>query len=401
MRFINKNFLISYLNKEYRHYAVYINLSYWWNFGALSFVMLAVQIVTGIFLAMNYIPSFDLAFLSCEHIMRDVNFGWLIRYIHANGASFFFLLVYCHIGRGLYFGSYIKPKDIVWVIGVAIFLLMIITAFLGYVLPWGQMSFWAATVITNLFTAVPVFGQEIVVWLWGGYSVDHATLNRFFSLHYLLPFIIVFCVLLHVIFLHDKGSSNPLGLFLLKDKVMFNPYYTIKDLYTVIVLFIFFLIFVSFAPNYLGHSDNYIMANPLVTPAHIVPEWYFLPFYAILRSIPDKLGGILVLLCAILVLFFLPYFSVNLVKHNSFRFFYKLFFYFFMITVIFLGYLGGNPVEDPYLFLGQFFTLSYFVYFLFLLNILVWFDWYSLDISGRGFFKQFILFIRKLLYFSK
>jgi len=256
MRFINKNFLISYLNKEYRHYAVYINLSYWWNFGALSFILLALQIVTGIFLAMNYVPSFDLAFLSCEHIMRDVNYGWLIRYMHANGASFFFLLVYFHIGRGLYFNSYTKPRDIVWVIGVIILLLMIITAFLGYVLPWGQMSFWAATVITNLVTAVPYFGQEIVIWLWGGYSVDHATLNRFFSLHYLLPFVLVFLVLLHVIFLHDKGSSNPLGLVLFKDKVMFNPYYTIKDVYTVIIVLIFFVGFVSFAPNYLGHTDN-------------------------------------------------------------------------------------------------------------------------------------------------
>jgi len=399
MRFINKNFLISYLNKEYRHYAVYINLSYWWNFGALSFILLVLQIVTGIFLAMNYVPSFDLAFLSCEHIMRDVNYGWLIRYMHANGASFFFLLVYFHIGRGLYFNSYTKPRDIVWVIGVIILLLMIITAFLGYVLPWGQMSFWAATVITNLVTAVPYFGQEIVIWLWGGYSVDHATLNRFFSLHYLLPFVLVFLVLLHVIFLHDKGSSNPLGLVLFKDKVMFNPYYTIKDVYTVIIVLIFFVGFVSFAPNYLGHTDNYIMANPLVTPAHIVPEWYFLPFYAILRSIPNKLGGIVVLFCAILILVLLPYITTDLVKHNSFRFFYKISFFSFICITVFLGWLGGNPVEYPYLEFGQTCTFLYFFYFIFVLNIFAYLDWYTLETYGlknkqKGW--HLIFFLKKL-----
>lgn len=356
---------MSYLNKEYRHYPVYINLSYWWNFGVLSFIFLFLQFLTGIFLAMHYIPSSDLAFLSIEHIMRDVNFGWIIRYIHANSASFFFLMVYIHIARGLYFSSYLNPREIVWMLGVIILLLMIITAFMGYVLPWGQMSFWAATVITNLFTAVPVFGQEIVIWLWGGYSVDHATLNRFLSLHYLLPFILIFVVLLHVVFLHEHGSSNPITMSLLKDKILFNPYYTIKDIYSILGTIVMVSFFIGYLPDYLGHADNYIMANSLVTPTHIVPEWYFLPFYAILRSIPNKLGGILVLVCAIVALLILPFLCIvrfSVFNFNSFNILHQILFWFFIFVVIFLGWLGGNPVETPYLGYGQLMTALYFLY---------------------------------------
>ena len=284
------------------------NLNYWWNFGSLAGIFLLIQIITGIVLAMHYTPSVEGAFASIEHIMRDVNYGWLIRYVHMNGASFFFIVVYIHIFRGLYYGSYKSPREVLWWLGLIILLLMMATAFMGYVLPWGQMSFWGATVITNLFSAIPFVGTAVVEWLWGGFAVDNALLNRFFALHYLFPFLIVGVVILHIVALHTHGSNNPLGIDRKgpQDSIPFHPYYTIKDLFGLsFVLSIFFFV-VFFAPDYLGHPDNYIPADPLKTPAHIVPEWYFLPFYAILRAIPDKLGGVLAMISAIFILFLLP-----------------------------------------------------------------------------------------------
>jgi quinol-cytochrome oxidoreductase complex cytochrome b subunit len=370
MRFFKKNAILNYIYQEYIVYPVYFNLSYLWNFGVLSFSFLIIQVVTGIFLAMHYIPSAEFAFLSVEHIMRDINLGWLLRYIHSNGASFFFLCVYFHILRNIYYITYIKPRDLVWVIGMLLFILMILVAFLGYVLPWGQMSFWAATVITSLASVLPIYGDNVVVWLWGGFSVDHATLTRFLSLHYVTPFILIALVFLHVVILHDTGSSNPLGKFLTLDKIWFNPYFTIKDIFSCVLLFFCFCIFLYFLPNYLGHTDNYIKANPLATPAHIVPEWYFLPFYAILRSIPNKAGGILVLLLTLVLLIFLPYFNNAKIKNITYTDLFKWFFYVFALTYLLLGWLGGSPIEFPYIWIGQLFTLVFLVILLFLFNII-------------------------------
>ena len=309
------------------------NLNYWWTFGAILTFMLAAQIVTGIVLAMHYIPADALAFNSVENIMRNVNYGWLLRYMHANGASMFFFAVYIHIFRGMYYGSYKAPREVLWILGVIIYLLMMATAFMGYVLPWGQMSFWGATVITNLFSAIPVVGNAIVTWLWGGFAVDRPTLNRFFSLHYLLPFMIAGVVLLHIWALHVPGNGNPTGVEV-KDKqdtVPFHPYYTIKDVFGLSVFLILFAWFVFFIPNYLGHPDNYIPANPLVTPAQIVPEWYFLPFYAILRAIPNKLVGVIALFASIGVLFFLPWLDTSRVRSAAFRPIYRQFFWIFVL----------------------------------------------------------------------
>ncbi|MBV8398727.1 MAG: cytochrome b/b6, partial [Acetobacteraceae bacterium] len=297
--------VFSFMQHELHEYPTPKNLSYLWNFGSLAGIMLVTMIVTGIWLAMHYTPHVDYAFSSVEHIMRDVNYGWLIRYIHMNGASMFFIAVYIHIFRGIYYGSYKAPRELLWILGVVILLLMMATAFMGYVLPWGQMSFWGATVITNLFSAFPVVGPKIVTWLWGGFSVDNPTLNRFYSLHYLLPFLIVGVAVLHLVALHRFGSGNPLGIDTKgpQDTIPFHPYYTIKDSVGLGVFLIVFAIFIFFFPNFLGHTDNYIPANPLATPAEIVPEWYFLPFYAILRSVPDKLGGVALLFGSIAVLF--------------------------------------------------------------------------------------------------
>nr|AMN87275.1 apocytochrome b [Pyropia endiviifolia] len=306
MRLIKKP-LFNIVNNHLIDYPTPVNIHYAWNFGFLSAMCLIIQIVTGIFLAMHYTPHVDLAFISVEHIMRDVNFGWLLRYIHANGASMFFIVVYIHIFRGLYYGSYTAPRQFVWVIGEIFLLLMIITAFIGYVLPWGQMSLWGATVITNLVSAVPLVGDSIVAWLWGGFSVDNATLNRFFSLHYLRPFVIAAASLVHLAALHQEGSGNPLGIDASSDKVPMYPYFIVKDLLGIVSFIVFFSFFVYFSPNLLGHPDNYIEANPMVTPAHIVPEWYFLPFYAILRSIPHKLGGVICMIFAIVILALLPW----------------------------------------------------------------------------------------------
>jgi ubiquinol-cytochrome c reductase cytochrome b subunit len=348
------------------------NLNYWYTFGGILAVMLVVQIVTGVVLVMHYTPHVDYAFASVEHIMRDVNSGWMIRYMHANGASMFFIAVYIHIFRGMYYGSYKAPRELLWMLGVVIFLLMMATAFMGYVLPWGQMSFWGATVITNLFSAIPVVGESIVTWLWGGFAVDNPTLNRFFALHYLLPFVIVAVVALHVVALHVHGSNNPTGIDVKgpQDTVPFHPYYTMKDGFGVMVFLIIFAGFVFFAPDYLGHPDNYIPADPLVTPAHIVPEWYFLPFYAILRAIPDKLGGVLAMFGAIAVLFILPWLDTSRVRSCTFRPIYKWFMMLLVVDVIVLGICGSKPAEGFWVPLSQLATLYYFAHFLVLLPIL-------------------------------
>ena len=367
------------------------NLNYWWNFGSLAGLCLVVQILTGLFLAMHYTPHVDFAFKSVEHIMRDVNYGWLMRYIHAVGASMFFLVVYIHILRGLYFGSYKSPREILWWLGVVIFLLMMATAFMGYVLPWGQMSFWGATVITNLFSAFPIIGDPIVTLLWGGFSVDNPTLNRFFALHFLLPFVIVGVVILHIWALHQHGSNNPLGIDVKtpKDTIPFHPYYTIKDMFGIGVFLVIFSAFVFYMPNSLGHPDNYIPADPMVTPAHIVPEWYFLPFYAILRAIPDKLGGVLAMFGSILVLFALPWLDKSNIRSGTFRPRFKLFFWLFVVVGVLLGIVGayspdgcnlsntacptdslfGNLGQGavPNLIIGRLATFWYFFHFLVLL----------------------------------
>jgi len=348
-------------------YPVPRNLNYFWTFGGILMFMLVAQIVTGIILAMHYTPESKMAFNSVEHIMRDVNYGWLLRYLHSNGASMFFVAVYIHIFRGLYYGSYKAPREVLWILGVVIFLLMMATAFMGYVLPWGQMSFWGATVITNLFSALPVVGETIVTFLWGGYSVDNPTLNRFFSLHYLLPFMIFGVVILHVWALHHVGQNNPTGVEVKnvqKETVPFTPYATIKDLFAMVCFIFVFSYFVFYQPNFMGHADNYIPANPAVTPAHIVPEWYFLPFYAILRAIPDKLGGVIAMFAAIAVLAFLPWLDTSKVKSMTYRPVAKVMFWAFVFVCIILGWLGAMPAEEPYVTYSQIFTALYFGYFI-------------------------------------
>jgi len=359
-----KNDILAVVSNHLVDYPTSINTSYMYGFGSLAGLMLVVQILTGVFLAMHYTPHVDLAFASVEHIMRDVNNGWLIRYAHANGGSFFFLVVYIHIGRGLYYGSYMSPREHLWASGVLLFVLMMATAFIGYVLPWGQMSFWGATVITNLFSAIPVVGESIVQWLWGGFSVDNATLNRFFSLHYLLPFAIAGLALVHLILLHQNGSTNPLGIESNVDKISFYPYFYVKDLLGFVVLMAIFTFFVYFQPNTLGHPDNYIPANPMVTPAHIVPEWYFLPFYAVLRSIPDKLGGVAAMGGAIVMLLIMPWLNTAEVRSSAFRPIYRKLFWFVLADFLILGWIGQNEVETPYVEVGQLATVIYFAFFL-------------------------------------
>ncbi|WP_022723815.1 cytochrome c1 [Rhodopseudomonas sp. B29] len=348
------------------------NLNYWWTFGAILSMMLAVQIVTGIVLAMHYTPETTLAFDSVERIVRDVNYGWLLRNMHAAGASMFFIAVYVHMLRGLYYGSYKAPREVLWILGVIIYLLMMATGFMGYVLPWGQMSFWGATVITNLFSAFPYVGDSIVTLLWGGYSVGNPTLNRFFSLHYLLPFVIAGVVVLHVWALHVTGQNNPAGVEpkTEKDTVPFTPYATLKDVFGMSCFLVFYSWFIFYMPNYLGDADNYIPANPGVTPAHIVPEWYYLPFYAILRSIPNKLLGVVAMFGAILVLLFLPWLDSCKVRSSRYRPLAKKFFWGFVATCLLLGWLGAKPAEGIYTVLGRVFTFCYFAYFLIVLPVL-------------------------------
>ena len=352
------------------------NLNYWWNFGSLAGITLVIMIVSGLLLSMHYVAHVDLAFDSVEHIMRDVNYGWLLRYIHSVGASMFFLIVYIHISRGLYYGSYKSPREVLWWLGIIIFFLMIITAFLGYTLPWGQMSFWGATVITNLFSAIPLIGDNIVTWLWGGFSIDNPTLNRFYSLHFLIPFIIVGVVFLHIVALHKFGSNNPTGidLTLKQEKIPFHPYYTVKDFFGYGVFFIIFGIFVFFLPNLLGHPENYIPADPFVTPEHIIPEWYFLPFYAILRAIPFKLLGVLAMLGSILILFVLPWLDTCKVRSCRFRPIYKQFYWIFIFNFIVLGWVGSKVPEGHYLIISRICTAYYFTHFLIILPVLGMFE---------------------------
>jgi quinol-cytochrome oxidoreductase complex cytochrome b subunit len=349
-------------------YSAPSGLSYLWNFGSLALLSLIIQIFTGVFLAMYYTAHVDLAFDSVEHIMRDIKLGWFIRYLHANGASMFFAVVYCHIFRGLYYGSYFFPRNKLWVSGVLILFIMIGTAFMGYVLPWGQMSFWAATVITNLASAIPIYGKSLVIWFWGAFSVDVPTLNRFFALHYLFPFVLSGLIALHLFFLHEARSSDPLGLSsnIYIDGIPFGSYYIIKDLYGFVYYFFILFVLVFYFPNFLGHSDNYILANPTVTPAHIVPEWYFLPFYAILRSITDKLQGVILMLFFFFVLILIPLILNNMrilsfiASSGVFRPFYQIFIKIFFISCIILGWIGGNPAITPYIEIGYFSMLVYF-----------------------------------------
>lgn len=364
MRFIKKYPILNIMNSFLVDYPAPPNISYLWNFGVLSAFCLIIQIVTGIFLAMFYVPSIDGAFNSVQYIMREVNYGWLLRYIHANGASFFFICVYVHVFRGLYYNSYITPRELLWTIGVIILIVMILTAFLGYVLPWGQMSFWAATVITSLFSAIPFVGEFIVIWLWGGFSVDNATLNRFFSLHYLLPFVIALLSLIHVAVLHESGSSNPMNIALsVSNKVPFHPYFVYKDALGILFFLIIFCYTVFFRPDNIIDPINNVPANPLVTPTHIVPEWYFLPFYAILRSIPNKLGGVITLALALIILLALPFITNNTFKGAFFEIFKVITFWSFLVVCVLLGWIGFKPIEDPYLMLGQSLTVCYFAYF--------------------------------------
>ena len=353
------------------------NLNYFWTFGGILSVMLVTQILTGIVLVMHYTAHVDYAFSSVELIMRDVNWGWLLRYTHANGASMFFVAVYIHMLRGLYYGSYKAPREVLWILGVIIYLLMMATGFMGYVLPWGQMSFWGATVITNLFSAIPLVGEAITTWLWGGYSVDNPTLNRFFSLHYLLPFMIAGVVVLHVWALHVVGQNNPDGVEVknvARDTLPFTPYATIKDGFAMICFMLFFAWWIFYVPNYLGHADNYIEANPLSTPAHIVPEWYYLPFYAILRAVPSKLGGVVAMFSAIIVLCFLPWLDTSKVRSAKYRPVYKVFFWLFVASAIGLGYLGAMPAEGGYVLASRLLAVYYFAFFLVVMPLLGLFE---------------------------
>lgn len=348
------------------------NISVWWNFGSLLGLCLAIQLLTGLFLAMHYTSDIATAFSSVAHICRDVNFGWLIRNIHANGASFFFICIYLHIGRGLYYGSYLFKET--WNIGVVLLLLVMITAFVGYVLPWGQMSFWGATVITNLLSAVPYVGNTLVQWIWGGFSVDNATLTRFFAFHFLLPFVIAATTLLHLLFLHETGSNNPVGLNPNADKVPFHPYFAYKDLLGFMVLFLALASLALFSPNYLGDPDNFTPANPLVTPPHIKPEWYFLFAYAILRSIPNKLGGVLALLASILILMLVPILHTSKHRSLTFRPFSQIVFWTLVADVIVLTWIGGMPVEKPFILIGQIASALYFAIFLIAFPTLGWLE---------------------------
>lgn len=372
------------LKEELIDYPTPSNLNYLWGFGSLSGICLTLQIITGVLLAMHYTPHTEYAFTSVERIMRDIDFGWLLRYLHANGASFFFLVVYIHIARGLFFFSFCPPKHYLWITGVIIYILMIGTAFLGYVLPWGQMSFWAATVITNIITALPFGdgGESFAIWLWGGFSVDNPTLNRFFSLHYLFPFLIFALMIVHLYFLHTSGSSDPCLHSKAVDVIRFYPYFVIKDVFGLLVMFFFLGYFVFFHPNYLGHPDNYIEANPLVTPKHIVPEWYFLPFYGMLRSIPNKFAGIAVMFSALIVLIILPFIvAVNYYNEKGYTYglwnfesieLYRFLAILFMLNFVLLGWLGGKPVEPFYVYLGLASTFFYFLFFFLVYRLFIY-----------------------------
>lgn len=373
-------------------YAVPSNLNYFWNFGIYSLITLFIQLITGIFLAMHYIPSIDFAFLSIEHIMRDVQNGWLLRYVHANGASMFFIVVYIHVLRGLYYGSFVSPRNFLWLIGGIMLVCMIIVAFLGYVLPWGQMSFWAATVITNLVSVVPVLGPDLVVWLWGGYSVGQPTLGRFFSLHYLLAFVLLMLTVCHIIFLHNVGSNNPFSVEASKDSVPIYPYYYIKDILGVLLFFIFFCSFLFFGPNYLGHTDNYIMANPLVTPSHIVPEWYFLPFYAVLRSIPDKYYGVVSMGQMLLFLITLPNSYTSFFLNNlEFQPISRICFWFFVYSLGLLGWAGMQSTDWPYDMCSAIGMTLYFTHLVYVIPFFCLLETFAWEL--RYYSPNFLMFL--------
>jgi quinol-cytochrome oxidoreductase complex cytochrome b subunit len=360
---VTKNYLFGFLASHIVFYPTPITLTYAWSFGSLAGICLVIQILSGIFLAMYYTPDITMAFSSIEFIMRDVKNGWLIRYIHANGASMFFIVVYAHICRGLYYGSYMKPRELLWCSGVLILFLMMATAFTGYVLPWGQMSFWGATVITSMVTALPVGGKSVVQWLWGGYTVNNPTLHRFFSLHFFLPFLIAGISLIHLALLHKEGSSSPLASDTGVDDLPFYPYFVSKDVFAFFTFLVFFGIFVFYFPNTLNHPDNYLPADPYHTPAHVVPEWYFLPFYAILRSIPHKGGGILAMLGSIFVLFLPPFIYSSDIRSTTYRPIFRLCFWLFISDFIILTWVGQKPTRDAYIFAGQVATAYYFIFF--------------------------------------
>nr|AEL97465.1 cytochrome b [Urogymnus asperrimus] len=348
------------------------NISTWWNFGSLLGLCLIIQILTGLFLAMHYTADISSAFSSIAHICRDVNYGWLIRNIHANGASMFFICVYLHIARGLYYGSYLYKET--WNVGVIILLLLMATAFVGYVLPWGQMSFWGATVITNLLSALPYIGDMLVQWIWGGFSIDNATLTRFFTFHFLLPFIIAALTMVHLLFLHETGSNNPIGLDSNMDKIPFHPYYSYKDLLGFFILLFLLTLLALFTPNFLGDTENFIPANPLITPPHIKPEWYFLFAYAILRSIPNKLGGVLALAFSILILLMIPMLHTSKQRSLTFRPITQLLFWLLVANTIILTWIGGQPVEQPFIIIGQIASITYFSFFLILFPVAGWWE---------------------------
>lgn len=348
------------------------NISSWWNFGSLLGLCLVIQLATGIFLSIHYTADTTIAFDSVNHICRDVNYGWILRTLHANGASFFFICIYLHVGRGIYYGSY--KYFYTWNVGVILFFLTIGTAFIGYVLPWGQISFWGATVITNLLSAVPYIGTDLVQWLWGGFAVDNATLTRFYSFHFLFPFIIAAFTIIHLLFLHQTGSNNPLGINRNSDKIPFHPYFTYKDIFGFVVIIIFLTFLTLIAPYILGDPDNFIPANPLVTPPHIQPEWYFLFAYAILRSIPNKLGGVIALVASIAILFILPFTNKFSFQRNQFYTLNQIIFWIITITVILLTWIGARPVEDPYVLTGQILTVIYFLYFIINPIIAIWWE---------------------------
>jgi ubiquinol-cytochrome c reductase cytochrome b subunit len=369
MRILKSHPILSLVNSYMVDSPQPANISYLWNFGSLLGLCLVIQILTGIFLAMHYSPNVDLAFASVEHIMRDVNYGWAVRYAHANTASFFFICVYLHIARGLYYGSFRSPRTLLWSIGVIIFILMMATAFLGYVLPYGQMSLWGATVITNLLSAIPWIGQSLVEFIWGGFSVSNATLNRFFSLHYLLPFVLAALVVMHLIALHTHGSNNPLGITGNLDRIPFHPYFTFKDLVTVLFFILALSFFIFYAPNALGHPDNYIMANPMQTPVSIVPEWYLLPYYAILRSIPNKLLGVIAMFASLLILLAMPVLDTARIRGSQFRPIMRFMFWVFSANFLILMWIGSQHPESPFLEIGQFATFLYFAWFLFIVPL--------------------------------
>nr|YP_010713129.1 cytochrome b [Rhodesiella elegantula]WDA93995.1 cytochrome b [Rhodesiella elegantula] len=338
------------------------NISSWWNFGSLLGLCLIIQILTGLFLAMHYTADINLAFNSVNHICRDVNNGWFLRTLHANGASFFFICIYLHVGRGMYYGSYMFQET--WLVGVIILFLVMGTAFMGYVLPWGQMSFWGATVITNLLSAIPYMGIDLVQWVWGGFAVDNATLTRFFTFHFILPFIVLAMTMIHLLFLHQTGSNNPMGINSNIDKIPFHPYFTFKDLIGFIIMLMILILLTLINPYLLGDPDNFIPANPLVTPVHIQPEWYFLFAYAILRSIPNKLGGVIALVLSILILVILPFYNMSNFRGIQFYPINKILFWVMVTTVILLTWIGARPVEDPYVLMGQILTVVYFLYYM-------------------------------------